>query len=666
MSWADDYNASIGLTPKSQSKKVENKKKKNFLVDQISTVGGIIGGIGGGVGGAALGGVGAIPGAAVGSAGGSALGETLENLLMGESLTKNVGKEALIGGVTAIPPIKAAKLALGIKEGAKVGVKEVTKKAGRNFGQRLADKTYAQAFTIPKTKGTQHLNPEKTASELMQYGIGGSLDKIGGTSQNVLSQVGKLVDESVSGIGGQIQAGDVTGVANRALRGVKVSGPDRNALMERLTDIGTTGKLPGYAAPSELLDTARTLERRGFDRVRAGTNNLSQNPDMVDLGGAYIQSAKEIEDNLYNAISRSGSLKAVQTPENAQVLNGIAQGLGDRFVQAKDLGEVRSLMAPFVNAKNMVNLTQTEATSAGSQGLGNLAGRGAGAGVGGMLAGLPGAAAGFFAAPLMRGLDETLRAPIATGVAKGLNKISGGARAAAPEAAGGFGAGQRLGLAGRVGAGGTASSALSSAEVPQQADSLESLLTLSAGQQQVEEPQQQAGGVSRENLMMAIAMDAQQTGGKNIDTLMQIFEMMNPEPVQETAKRPTEAMVARAESLDLARRASDMFDAGSIETGPIGSRLESLKGKFNMGDQETLDFNATASALRAAIAKARGGSSFTPTEEKMLDQYVPKEGDSAQTIRTKLNNLMVTLQSTNAAGASAGSLEELIAQGAYQ
>ncbi len=112
------------------------KKKKSFLIDQISTAGGILGGIGGGLAGGAAGlGIGAVPGAMVGSAGGSAAGELLENFLTGDNLGDNVLKEGALGGLFGAGPVRLVKTALGAKaalsaaksEGAELGLKAAVK-----------------------------------------------------------------------------------------------------------------------------------------------------------------------------------------------------------------------------------------------------------------------------------------------------------------------------------------------------------------------------------------------------------------------------------------------------------------------------------------------------------------------------------------------------------
>lgn len=126
-------------------------------------------------------------------------------------------------------------------------------------------------------------------------------------------------------------------------------------------------------------------------------------------------------------------------------------------------------------------------------------------------------------------------------------------------------------------------------------------------------------------------------------------------------KKLTEAQAARGEALDLARSASDQLANGNIKTGMIAAPLEDIKAKFGMGDQKTLDFNTTASALRAAIAKARSGSALTATEISLLNKYVPKTGDSRQELETKLNGLMGTLQAASTRDSGGAASEDVLA-----
>lgn len=138
---------------------------------------------------------------------------------------------------------------------------------------------------------------------------------------------------------------------------------------------------------------------------------------------------------------------------------------------------------------------------------------------------------------------------------------------------------------------------------------------------------------------LLMMQDLQQTGGKNITELKTIFDMVAPKAA--STKKPTEAETARVEAKSLIDNAMQALESGSINVGPMGmgSRLEQFLGKFDAGDEETLEFNTNIAALKASIAKARAGTSFTPNEERLLNQYTPNVGDSVQQLRTKLNNL---------------------------
>lgn len=68
----------------------------------------------------------------------------------------------------------------------------------------------------------------------------------------------------------------------------------------------------------------------------------------------------------------------------------------------------------------------------------------------------------------------------------------------------------------------------------------------------------------------------------------------------------------------------------------IGMKTNSLLSGANMADQDVLDFVTTIGNIKASIAKARAGTSFTANEEKMLDKYTPNENDSYQSLQTKL------------------------------
>lgn len=101
----------------------------------------------------------------------------------------------------------------------------------------------------------------------------------------------------------------------------------------------------------------------------------------------------------------------------------------------------------------------------------------------------------------------------------------------------------------------------------------------------------------------------------------------------------TETQQARSDIRSLTDQALRALETGSVKTGPIAPKFENLKAVFNAGDESTLGFNALISSIRATIAKARAGTSFTANEEKLLNQYTPQVGDSDQQLRIKLQGL---------------------------
>lgn len=176
---------------------------------------------------------------------------------------------------------------------------------------------------------------------------------------------------------------------------------------------------------------------------------------------------------------------------------------------------------------------------------------------------------------------------------------------------------------------------------PQEApiDNLEPQVdTLNPAMDQSYQPSVSNSPFSEENIQQLVIQDIQSTGGKNVNTLLKLYETFGQTEQAKPVKQ-TEAQRARDEAAALTEDALAQLEAGSINTGFASGKVEGVKSFFGAADQETADFNTTISALKAAIAKARAGTSFTPNEERLLNQYAPKVGDSGQQLRTKLRNL---------------------------
>lgn len=106
----------------------------------------------------------------------------------------------------------------------------------------------------------------------------------------------------------------------------------------------------------------------------------------------------------------------------------------------------------------------------------------------------------------------------------------------------------------------------------------------------------------------------------------------------EKPKSKTEAEVARDDLSFLVEDAVAMLDTNP-KIGIVAGPLEDIKAKVGLGDPATVDFNIALANIKASLAKARAGTSFTPNEEKLLERYSPTVGDSKQQIVAKLNGL---------------------------
>lgn len=127
--------------------------------------------------------------------------------------------------------------------------------------------------------------------------------------------------------------------------------------------------------------------------------------------------------------------------------------------------------------------------------------------------------------------------------------------------------------------------------------------------------------------------------GLSTETIDAQLQKMGIIPSGGPTGKLTEIQQAREDVKSLTDYALDQLDTANPKTGPIEPGIENVKAIFNAGDEATLEFGNTIAQIKATLAKARAGTSFTPNEEKLLDKYAPKEGDSEQQLRTKLNGL---------------------------
>lgn len=264
------------------------KKRRNFWLDQISTLTGTIGGIGGGVLGAAAGGVGAVPGAAAGGAAGAGLGEWIENLIDKDTGDwGNVAQEAVLGGVFAGGPIKLGKM--GVQAGAKALGKKAAEEAAegvtRSAGQRATQNLLGNAWNIKSGAkiGTKVLRP-KEASELQNFIINNVGVPKTASADMVFENVARYSDETGKAISSAFKANpkpvntlDLTKkLSNRFSKLLGVDGTDKTAqsIVKRVNEV---------RSPEDLWKLAKQIDD---DLINFRRNPMSAEPNVERVASA--------------------------------------------------------------------------------------------------------------------------------------------------------------------------------------------------------------------------------------------------------------------------------------------------------------------------------------------------------------------------------------------
>lgn len=109
-------------------------------------------------------------------------------------------------------------------------------------------------------------------------------------------------------------------------------------------------------------------------------------------------------------------------------------------------------------------------------------------------------------------------------------------------------------------------------------------------------------------------------------------------PTQETAYSTTNSL------LGLVRNAKSTLTGDETLQNPwdVSDKFAGLKVGLNMGnsrDKTLVGLNKTIQNILATVAKERGGTSFTPNEQQILESYAPKGGKSRQETLLSLENL---------------------------
>lgn len=593
--------------PKGQAQKTPTKKK-NFWLDQISTAGGILGAIGGTM-------VAPIVGTAAGGAAGSAIGEGLENLITGDRLTKNVGKEAALGGVFAAGPIRAASLigrtGQALAQGAgKNSLKIATEKALTDTPIRTAlSKPIGAISDRASTRGlglspSQLTKVQKTTGGTPLSGYMRANGLEGAGPDDITKHVGDLNKRfgQVVESAGDISKNDITKRINLAMKELGGKG-------KTLDDQATASALKGE------LDFA--LSKFG---PRVSAKELNSLKTRFDAGVNYNASIQN-------------PLKFGTDKRAADILRDTLQEAADKSAFAGK-GELKQLGMNLRTARLLEEKAIQQANNGKGSGplnMRSLLGGTVGMGVGGP----GGAVAGAVATQALnsRGTQQAL----ARGAAKLSDNLSG---ATSPLNAGG--------IIKRVGAAGVASGGINQALQNVQPEGMEqSIEDLDAqlldGPDMMQEPEMgQAGqlGLTREDVQAAMIEDMQLTGGKNIEKLKTLYEFGQADVAKskELSSQASKDLSNSQAGLDAVANLRGMISddpslqkKALVDPSALGGLAGSLLGtaSYDTARQQAVD----------VIARLRTGAAITSNEEKRFLKMLPQAFDSPDVANYKLGIL---------------------------
>lgn len=668
MAWIDDINSMADVNDVSTgnwnrykiqqqlSRLPKQQKKKGFWQDQISTVGGIGGGIAGGAAGGALAGTAILPGvgtvaggligALLGGAAGSAGGEAIENIQTGDNITKNLAKEAALGGIFSVGPIRALNVAgkAGMATAKGQGVNQAIETAATQKPIRnMLGKGFGAASDDMAIRG---IKPSKSQLNRFKKNTGEDMASV--LKRNNL--VGREVDEVNTLIGGlddkfgQIVAGT--------------------------PDIPKANVMQAITQQVDLLKSAgpTDLAKAGDDLLAEAQEVLAKYGDTVPASA--VQQLKRQYDSLVNFTNRQSN--PARTSVNERVGNALREtlrtsadnaGLSDAGMSLKQIGQessklkaIRDLMEEQANLGRGTNPLGLGTLMAGTAG-------GVGGGVGGAL-GMAAASRAINSAPAMR-----LGAKAAGNAAERLSSPSRG------NTVGGV-IGRQAGQGAFFGGLNQATTPGPDPQVEAERSALEAALRGEAVELSgseltgaMEQPQAPMNpfGVSQEEVAAQMVLALQAGDTKGFGNLKDIYEMIGeyneasasagtgsgkPETV-EGQKAYNNAMAGMKAISDIEAILAEDSSMPWKAALPGGALTDSLLGasKYETALRSAMD----------SMARLRTGAAMTETEVKNFRAMLPKAGDSPDTVQYKLNNFREYFNEVlnqPAGGTAPSSLEE--------
>lgn len=607
------------------------KKKRGFLLDQLSTVGGIVGGVAG----APLG----LFGVGGGAVAGSALGEALENKLSGESLGKNVLKEGALGGVFGAGPLRLGKAAFGarsalkggqglasaLREGAEQGAQfTIRGAAGKGLSQR-GESLVAKQFRLNSTqqRNFAKLTGEEATSVLRRQGIR--------NPEDIAARIEPLQD---------------------AFDDVVTNIP---ALSKRELSTGLK------AVYKPLLDSPDVLVSRPLGQtLKAQADELVKSVQGGSIGAAEVNALRKTFDQAVRYTPRGGpEYNAVK--ETADALRGVLQKAADkagvRTAQGATFKEAGLELRKLRQLDDLIGKQQYLGTGSLPLSLPQLLGGTLGAGVGGA----PGGLAGVVATQAIN--SNAGRRALASGTTRvGERLTEGVARRAAPLTA--RDTAKRLAPVGLLRALSEDQSLGSNIDTSAPTSSMSTTPITDIESEYANADMQSNSPFSPQNVEANVAAIIEQGGDfkdvKEYLSLVEALEGISAGPQQKplTGEARKRALTAQSglRSIDTLEQAL-INDPGSFKRQALPNPL-GITGRLT----GTTDIRAATDNAVDVIARLRTGANITDSEARRFARFLPLPGDSVESAKRKLANLRAELQSfaENPGEEGAPSLEDAL------
>lgn len=645
------------------------KKEKNFWTDQISTGTGIGGALGGAATGAALGsivpGLGTAIGGLIGGIAGGALGsgggELAENFVTGEEdKFKNVGQEALLGGVFSAPPIR---LASGLGRGVFEGGKAIIGKQGAGAAGQAAKLSLEEALTRPGiiARGGQKLSGAANNLAVKQFSL----------TPSQLTNYAKKFGEDA---GQTIRKYGFNSVEDVTTKGIE---PLQEKFGQALRGI------PGVTKQSlkQNIDSAiKELNKSAASDNRALGSQLKSEADALLKGFGDVVDARELNLIRREFDSLVNYTQSVANPARYGVNKRMADAIRTTLQKSDPSGQLKDIGMEISKLKQLADaVAKQENVGRGSSPLGmlNLLGGIAG----GVPGGIPGALAG---AGVASAINSTTGRRALMG---GASKLSQGANKSAQRQTGGIlPAGMTpRGVAGRLGTVGVATGAMDQAgtledaitsqlsfensgtnnamdttNAPMSAAPINSSMT-----QSYQNNAQMSSPYSRENLMYDLQRDPA-NADKYFAYYQQLQEVFAPQGADLSAAAQ-KTLTASANAENALQQMEQTLSAAGGGSGKFFGGITNIAGSLGVNDSAAA-YNDMVQAYVPTILQALGKTDApSETELKGILRSMPQIDDSPGVVQQKLRDLraqiaVVKQNATRYGGGTGGGLEDALLQ----